>query len=1020
MLYKKNTEKQLSDELFKNPTAEYRATPFWSWNCKPDKALLERQIDCLKEMGFGGFHMHSRSGMATKYLSEDFFELVKACVAKAKKENMLAYLYDEDRWPSGAAGGLVTKDIRHRQRSLCFTPEKMQDTVSLGDAYISGKPALIAFYDIELDENGYLKSFKRDCEGGNTWYAYFLTDKESGWYNNQTYINTLSTEAMNEFIKLTYEGYKNAVGNEFGNIVPSIFTDEPQFSHKHTFGFAEEKKPVTLSWTYDLTDSFKESYGFDLLDYLPELFWEKANGEYSRARYCYHDHICERFATAFCDNCGNWCGENNLMLTGHVMAEQSLDSQTICLGEAMRQYRSFQLPGIDMLCDGIELSTAKQAQSAVHQYGREGMLSELYGVTNWDFDFRGHKFQGDWQAALGVTVRVPHLSWVSMKGSAKRDYPASISYQSPWYKKYPLVEDHFARLNTALTRGVPDVNVAVIHPIESYWLNYGPLQHTSTRREELETNFSNVINWLLFGNIDFDFISESMLPDLCKAPGNPLPVGKMSYSAVVVPGLETIRKSTLEILKKFAEKGGKVIFMGDAPKYMDAVKSDEPATLYNDCISIQFSKTQLLSSLGSERSIEINNSNGKAADNLIYAKRKDNDCDWLFIAHGKKEPAFEYDLDKAQDIVIKIKGSYTPVEYDTFTGEIKELEFSTGGGFTKINYSLFSRDSLLIRLLPPAKSENTSAKADKKLIRTIDFKEKVKYHTAEPNVYLLDMASYSVDGGTKMPVDEIIRIDEAVRKQLGLVPANGRDTQPWVIEEEIPSHFVRLEFEIVSETDVSDTSLAFEEARSVKLNGKSIDIDINGYYVDEAIKTITLGTINKGKNILEVEVPITNRLSLENMFILGDFDVKVCGSKKTIAPKTGEITFGSIVNQGLAFYGGNVIYETEIDTPECSLEIEASYYRGALLGVVLDDGAESNIIYSPYKASFANVSAGRHKIKFICYGNRYNTFAALHRVSQHPWAGPNMWYTTGCDWSYEYILKDVGILKSPVVKIFER
>lgn len=67
-----------------------------------------------------------------------------------------------------------------------------------------------------------------------------------------------------------------------------------------------------------------------------------------------------------------------------------------------------------MLYDSRELNTAKQAQSAVHQYGREGMLSELYGVTGWEFDFRGHKLAGDWQAALGVTVRVHHLTWTSM------------------------------------------------------------------------------------------------------------------------------------------------------------------------------------------------------------------------------------------------------------------------------------------------------------------------------------------------------------------------------------------------------------------------------------------------------------------------------------------------------------------------------------------------------------------------------------------------------------------------------
>ena len=72
-----------------------------------------------------------------------------------------------------------------------------------------------------------------------------------------------------------------------------------------------------------------------------------------------------------------------------------------------------------MLCDWVELSTVKQAASASRQYGCGGVLCELDGVTDWDFNFSGHKGHGDWQAALGVTVRVPHLAWLSMAGEAK-------------------------------------------------------------------------------------------------------------------------------------------------------------------------------------------------------------------------------------------------------------------------------------------------------------------------------------------------------------------------------------------------------------------------------------------------------------------------------------------------------------------------------------------------------------------------------------------------------------------------
>ncbi len=73
-------------------------------------------------MGIGGFHIHSRTGLAFDYLSDEFMNLVKLCNEKAKEEDMLCWLYDEDRWPSGFAGGYVTKDDQYRQRFLVFTP----------------------------------------------------------------------------------------------------------------------------------------------------------------------------------------------------------------------------------------------------------------------------------------------------------------------------------------------------------------------------------------------------------------------------------------------------------------------------------------------------------------------------------------------------------------------------------------------------------------------------------------------------------------------------------------------------------------------------------------------------------------------------------------------------------------------------------------------------------------------------------------------------------------------------------
>ena len=84
-------------ELFENPTREYRGKPFWSWNGKLEEAELCRQVDVFKEMGFGGYFMHSRTGLETEYLGEEWFDLTNSCADYGRKAGMESWLYDEDR-----------------------------------------------------------------------------------------------------------------------------------------------------------------------------------------------------------------------------------------------------------------------------------------------------------------------------------------------------------------------------------------------------------------------------------------------------------------------------------------------------------------------------------------------------------------------------------------------------------------------------------------------------------------------------------------------------------------------------------------------------------------------------------------------------------------------------------------------------------------------------------------------------------------------------------------------------------
>lgn len=227
-------------------------------------------------------------------------------------------------------------------------------------------------------------------------------------------MDTFNPKAIERFIETTHEVYHSKLASDFGTVVPCIFTDEPQFAHKTTLLRGSDHCDLFMPWSLDMGDTFNSTFGYSIIDKLPELIWDPLEGRTSHnlTRYHYSDHICERFVTSFMDTVANWSQKRGIALIGHMMKEPTLLSQTQALGEAMRCYRSLDMPGIDMLVDLMEYNTAKQASSVARQNGAKGIMSELYGVTNWTFDFCGHMGSGNWQAALGVVFRVHHLSWV--------------------------------------------------------------------------------------------------------------------------------------------------------------------------------------------------------------------------------------------------------------------------------------------------------------------------------------------------------------------------------------------------------------------------------------------------------------------------------------------------------------------------------------------------------------------------------------------------------------------------------
>ena len=875
---------------------------------------------------------------------------------------------------------------------------------------------LLAVYDVVLDGRGALSSARRigadEPARGVRWYAYLEHATEDPWFNNHAYVDTLNPEAIRSFIENTHEAYARHVGEDFGGTIPAIFTDEPQFCPKNTLSFAAEQKDLFMPWTDALPQLYHDRYQEDLLDRLPELVWESPEGRLSSVRWRCQNLVTDLFVSSYCRQIDLWCDAHGIRLTGHVMGEPTLESQTQAVGDAMRCYRAFGIPGIDMLCDAHEYTTAKQAQSVVRQAGREGMLSELYGVTGWDFDFRGYKLQGDWQACLGVTVRVPHLAWMTMKGEAKRDYPASISCQSPWWDQFSMVEDHFARLNTALTRGKAKVRLAVVHPIESYWLRWGPADQTAPARSQMERQFAGLCEALLFGGIDFDYLCEAELPALCKQGGFPLRVGEMAYDVVLVPPVLTLRKTTLERLQAFRAAGGRLIFLGPCPEYADALPTGAARSLYGASEHLPFDETALLDALEPLRFVDIRRADGTREDRLLCQLREDGDFLWLFVARGKNPGC--PDVEDMQPLRFTLRGEYTVRLYDTLTGEISPLPARCADGNTVIERAWHMHDSMLLRLekgRPAAPAADVPRSADP--AADVVFGE-VPVTLEEPNMLLLDMAQYALNGGPMQGEEELLRLDNEARRALGIPVRRKEVVQPYLLAPEDATDRLTLRFVIPSEIPLSGAKLALEvpQQASIVFNGQSVPPQDDGWYVDRSIRTVPLPGLICGENVLEITVPIGRRTHLEAFYLLGDFGVRVNGTKKTVTASVRRLGLSDITGQGLPFYTENLLYHFRV-VSEGAFTVRVPRYRGGLLKVFVDGKDEGNIAFSPY-ALRVEAAPGEHLVDVRLYGTRQNGFAQLHHTpGVYFYQSPNSWRSAGDLWCYEYQFKPAGLLRSP-------
>ena len=193
---------------------------FNDWSGTTDGAIREK-IRFLLDAGAGG--LMTTVSLKNYLRDEAAWEVLARGVRIAHEMGLRVWIYDEEGYPSGSAGGLVL--------------EKVPAAEALGLVRLKDGSGAVSYVEQPLYEG---------------------THATENFYKKRHYINILDPAAARAFIAVTHERYARAL-HPIGRYVEAFFTDEPSLICAYIPKGREY--PKTIPWCRDLPEIFKCAQG---------------------------------------------------------------------------------------------------------------------------------------------------------------------------------------------------------------------------------------------------------------------------------------------------------------------------------------------------------------------------------------------------------------------------------------------------------------------------------------------------------------------------------------------------------------------------------------------------------------------------------------------------------------------------------------------------------------------------------------------------------------------------------------
>lgn len=975
---------------FASPSRDYATAPLWVWNDRLTDEQIRSTLHDLATQDVRQVFVHPRPGLMTPYLSDEWFRLWKIALDEAEKLDMNVWIYEENSYPSGFAGGFVPDAMpESRGRGLVIleldkSPAWTESTLFV---YRSGG-------DQDFEDVSDMVRAGENLPNGKFIHIFTQRAPVEAWTAGKAYVDLLYPGVTEKFIEVTHERYAREIGQHFGKRVPGIFTDEPHLVPAGGF-----------PWTDDLPRAFRERWGYSLTDNLLSLGLPV--GDWQRVRHNYFQLLNERFIERWGKPVHDFCAKHGLEFTGHYWEhEWPYCTRT---PDNMAMYAWHQRPAIDCLMnrysEGLHaqfgnVRAVKELSSVANQLGMQRTLCEAYGAAGWDLRFEDMKRIGDWLYVLGVNSMNEHLSFITIRGARKRDHPQSFSYHEPWWDAYHNVATYFTRLSAVMSHGEQVNRVLLIEPTTTCWMyNLGTSEHPHLKR--IAVAFENLLRDLEKNQVEYDLGSEDIIRRHGSVDVDEFVTGDRRYELVVIPPYtENLNQRTTELLEAFITSGGTVLCCGDPPTHIEGMRSDVLESLGREAGWETVDPAEVVESALRVSSPGALVRTAEGSQGMLHHHRR---------RVGQAEIMFLVNTSLEQSAGAVVSGDFRSAEqWDLHTGRTHGIHLRAGqtASATAPPPSYFRVDlqpagSALYVVSEEYASQRVREEKQAQAL-AVSPRGGIEVQRLDPNVLAVDYCDVTAGGETRENLYTVSAGHFVFSK-------HGFDRNPW-------DRAVQFKDELISKTFPDDsgfeatyrftirdkvpTSLEIvierAEAYEITCNGKPVKHEPGQWWLDKSFGRIDIRDAARvGENAVTIKArPFEVFMELEAAYVIGDFALVPAEKGFVMAPPE-PLELGPWNEQGLPLYGHRVAYRQSFDVGDRSSRLIVELpgeWLGSVAEVRVNGKAAGHIWYQPWELDVTeHVTEGTNDVEVIVTGTLKNTLGPHHGNPLLGLAWPGMW-----------------------------